>query len=184
MSKRVMEKFWAQVQRGAGCWEWQGAVSSQGYGRYGKPQMQAHRISYEALVGPIPPGLVLDHLCRNHRCVNPAHLDPVSQKENLRRGIRRTRQMMQTHCIHGHPLSGDNLRIYPGTGKRACKECTKARKKAWRARRRAATPAGPRHHSEETKQKLRTIAMGRVISEETRRKMSNAHLKRNRSAQP
>jgi hypothetical protein len=72
-----------------GCWNWTGALSRNGYGRFG-PQagltVGAHRFAYELLVGPIPEGLDLDHLCRNRRCVNPAHLEPVGRSENLARG--------------------------------------------------------------------------------------------------
>lgn len=78
-------KFWGYVLPTGFCWEWTGQKDS-GYGRYsGRP---AHRVTYEVLVGPIPDGLTLDHLCRNKGCVNPDHLEPVTSSENTRRAQR------------------------------------------------------------------------------------------------
>lgn len=67
------------------CWRWTGRIDWKGYGWLSADP--AHRLTYEAAVGPIPAGLVIDHLCRNPWCVNPAHLEPVTQKENVHRGI-------------------------------------------------------------------------------------------------
>lgn len=90
------DRFWAMVDRGPGCWVWRGARKQLGYGLYrvGAKLKQAHRVAYELMVGPIPDGLVLDHLCRNPECVNPAHLEPVTHQENIRRGYaaKRARQ--------------------------------------------------------------------------------------------
>ena len=74
-----------------GCWNWHGAVTPHGYGRIGlngkgKAPVPAHRAYYMRERGPIPVGMSLDHLCRNPRCVNPAHLEVVTQRENVRRG--------------------------------------------------------------------------------------------------
>jgi hypothetical protein len=83
----------------------------------------AHRIVYMLLVGPIPFGYALDHLCRVRRCVNPAHLEPVTIAENVLRGEgTAARHARQTHCLRGHPLSGDNLVVYGGD--RHCRACT------------------------------------------------------------
>lgn len=70
------------------CWEWQGAIHSGGYGVLGREYV--HRLVYEELIGPVPEGLQLDHLCRNRRCCNPGHLEPVTQAENLQRGAKAT----------------------------------------------------------------------------------------------
>lgn len=81
-----------------GCWVWQGAKRG-GYGRVklaGKTQ-EAHRVSYEFHIGHIPDGLVLDHLCRNRACINPAHLEPVTQEENIRRGDQGSPEAMRRH---------------------------------------------------------------------------------------
>lgn len=68
-----------------GCWNWTAALNAFGYGRF--RGLLAHRVSYESLVGPIPDGLELDHLCRNRKCVRPEHLEPVTHDENYRRAI-------------------------------------------------------------------------------------------------
>lgn len=84
-------RFWAKVDRTTGdaCWPWTARLDRDGYGTLKMPtgrSIRAHRFAYELLVGPIPEGLVIDHLCRNRRCVNPAHLEPVTAEENWRRG--------------------------------------------------------------------------------------------------
>ena len=73
------------VDESTGCWEWNWSRSDTGYGRI--HDKQAHRVIYEQMVGPIPPGLHLDHLCRNRGCVNPDHMEPVTNAENVRRGL-------------------------------------------------------------------------------------------------
>lgn len=104
------------------CWIWPGAKTAGGYGQMrGGPgvKVYTHRAAYEALIGPIPEGLVLDHLCRNRACCNPAHLEPVTDAVNLERGIGHG---SETHCPHGHPYGGDNL-IVRKNGSRACRSC-------------------------------------------------------------
>ena len=108
-----------------GCWEWTARRFSNGYGQFwdGARNRLAHRWSYEHHVGSIPDDLCLDHLCRNRACVNPEHLEPVTLGEHLRRGDTITaRRAAQTHCIHGHALSGNNL-IRRRNGTRHCREC-------------------------------------------------------------
>lgn len=120
-----------------GCWIWGGNWDRFGYGRTsincGHSRFKfAHRVAYELLVGPIPNNLPLDHKCRVHCCVNPAHLEPVTHKENVRRGIvselvsKRRRAM--THCKRGHPFSGENLAVN-SNGSRRCLACCRMRTK-------------------------------------------------------
>lgn len=97
-----------------------------------KKWFMAHRLSYEYYIGPIGQDLQIDHLCRNRKCVNPAHLEPVSGSENIRRS-RRHRAGGRTHCSRSHPLADDNLYIKPN-GKRVCRQCERIRKKNWLAR--------------------------------------------------
>ncbi len=112
-------RFWAKVTKTETCWIWNGAKASKyGHGKFGK--MKAHRWAYEDAIGPIPEGLTIDHLCRVPACVNPAHLEPVTLAENLRR-----QGAAKTHCPQGHPLSGPNLYRDP-SGFRHCRICRKA----------------------------------------------------------
>jgi hypothetical protein len=122
-----------------GCWIWIGKISGRGYGSFpvGKTNYAAHRISYEQVNGEIPDGLVLDHLCRDIKCVNPDHLEPVPVKENTLRGIGPTAvNAVKTHCSKGHPYNEDNLRVR--RGRRYCNACDTEHKLAHRRRKRAA----------------------------------------------
>ena len=122
-------RFWSKVEKTSSCWNWIGAIGSAGYGNFGidNRTYRAHRVSYEWLHGPIPAGLVIDHLCRNKRCVNPDHLEPVTDRVNTIRGDgpRITSELgrARTHCKHGHSLSGANLYVQKKTGYRYCREC-------------------------------------------------------------
>lgn len=123
------ERFWAKVVRHpSGCWDWMGACDSHGYGNFGYRgrTIGAHRYSYETLVGVIPDGLEIDHLCRNARCVNPTHMEAVTRSENVRRGllpsIIRQWQLAKTHCPKGHPYNECNTYISP-SGDRSCRTC-------------------------------------------------------------
>lgn len=111
------------------CWLWAGSTNHYGYGRFiqDRKSLQAHRVMYEVLVGEIPKGLVIDHLCRVLLCVNPEHLEPVTDKVNVLRGIGITaQQARQTHCKRNHKLSGDNIRADKGHD-RICIKCEKIR---------------------------------------------------------
>jgi hypothetical protein len=140
-----------------GCWLWIGALSPKGYGlvQYRGRQRRAHRVSYEVNVGPIPHGLVLDHLCRVRRCINPDHLEAVTIQENLARGLSFSAVNAQkTECVAGHPLSGENLIVASyGRGiERVCRECRRRRRRksmrTLKAKRRAAKR--PDHPSSST----------------------------------
>jgi hypothetical protein len=80
-------RFWSYVEKTEDCWLWVGAIGSSGYGRLkvAGRDVGAHRFAFELLVGPIPEGLTIDHLCRNRPCVKPDHLEPVTLAENTRR---------------------------------------------------------------------------------------------------
>jgi hypothetical protein len=120
-----------------GCWIWQLHVDPAGYGRVtlpGRPGYLAHRASYEAFVGQIPTGLVLDHVkargCRSTACVNPAHLEPVTNAENLLRG--ETFQGInarKTHCVNGHEFTPENTYVVPDKGWRQCRTCGRLRQR-------------------------------------------------------
>lgn len=121
------------------CWVWTACRYRNGYaklrlGRRGTPMALSHRLSYEHFVGSIPPGVVLDHLCRVRSCVNPVHLEPVTQRENCLRGVAgataAARQHAKTHCPHGHPYDAANTYLWRGI--RNCRACRVARKRARR----------------------------------------------------
>lgn len=125
-----VERFWARVQKSDdGCWLWTGGRHSTGYGSDGG--RLAHRVVYELLVGPIPRGLQLDHLCRVRLCVRPDHLEPVTQAENIQRGDSPSAIASRTgHCRRGHKLAGGNLYVVPKTGGRRCLACVDIRVRA------------------------------------------------------
>jgi hypothetical protein len=121
-------KLDARITRSEGCWLWGGPPASTGYGQVrweGRPR-HTHRLVYELLVGPVPEGLVLDHKCRTRLCVNPEHLEPVTHRENILRGVGLTAvHARKTHCPAGHAYSPSNTRIYGG--KRHCLACQRER---------------------------------------------------------
>ena len=130
-------RFTAKVEvTSTRCWKWRGYLMPNGYGQFGADGVAvlAHRWAYEHWMGEVPQGLDLDHLCRNRWCVNPAHLEPVTRRENLRRGIRKTGQ---ESCKNGHPLAGDNLKPTKD-GRRQCRACQQAANRRYKLRRKTA----------------------------------------------
>lgn len=113
------------------CWIWNACLDKDGYGcfRFSHEQGQlswgkAYKFAYEYYVGIVPKDKQLDHTCRNRKCVNPRHLDVVTLVQNIMRGESFSAiNARKTHCIHDHPLNGDNLYIQPSTGYRYCREC-------------------------------------------------------------
>ena len=153
-----MERF-IQPEPNSGCWLWIGASTSNGYGLYAPPApaktRQAHRESYQLLVGPIPDGLEIDHLCRVRSCVNPFHLEAVTHRENVIRGNPKSYARRTTHCAQGH------LRI-PGEDR--CRECYRAWDRARGSRRRRAPSYRLRHAANQRaylqRQRARLVANG------------------------
>lgn len=129
------ERFWAKVDASGDCWEWTAYKAPNGYGQFriNSPRKMeyAHRYAWAELVGPIPAGLELDHLCRVRHCVNPDHLEVVSPQTNTLRSVSPSSlQAKQTECIKGHPLVGENL--YRWRNHRLCKTCRKERRGSYR----------------------------------------------------
>ena len=153
---RLPARFWAKVQIGTvpthrpdlgPCWVWMASRKRGGYGQFGagrrgEGMVYAHRFAYERLVGPIPDGLELDHICHNdsgcpggptcahRRCVNLAHIKTVTHAENLRRGASAHRLL--THCPQGHTYSEANT--YRWNNQRFCRTCSKRYKTAYQDR--------------------------------------------------
>lgn len=164
MLTTIPERFWSKVDQTGGkdaCWPWLGRIEHHGYGRFTLPgsrqdsrRVYAHRFAYEvATATAIPKGLTIDHLCRVRECVNPAHLEPVTMIENLRRsprfkgggtGSRRVplgypapekglplpwphANTRKTHCIHGHLFDEANTERRKN-GNRNCRACARARR--------------------------------------------------------
>jgi hypothetical protein len=140
----VEERFWAKVNKDGpipahrpelgSCWLWTAATDRKGYGvfRLAGKLIKAHRVAYELIIGPFPAGLLPDHCCRNHGCVNPAHLEPVTNRENMRRGIKGA---LTTHCPAGHAYDAANTYRDP-RGRRHCRLCERNRRRAREARQR------------------------------------------------
>ena len=143
-------RFWNSILQTTGCWWWMGSLTKDGYGQFhlgaqNRPRaaLRAHRLAYEMLIGPIPEGLVLDHLCCYKRCVNPAHLEPVTLQENFKRG---GANISKTHCPYGHAYDTHNTRYrgYRIRGRRGvgriCKACDREAQKRYRTLKAKKTP--------------------------------------------
>ena len=123
----VQWRVWKYVNVTEDCWEWTGALSRDGYGKISDEATtrQAHRLVYEILMGPIPESLVIDHLCRNRRCVNPLHMEVVDALENTRRGVTaRADGGVRMYCRSGHELTEANVYREPKRPAiRRCRKC-------------------------------------------------------------
>lgn len=122
----VVSAFWSKVDKTGECWIWHGEIDRRGYGRF--KRFLAHRISW-SLSTSTADFLGLDHLCRVHPCVNPAHLEPVTQRENTLRGISLAAvNARKTHCPAGHPYDEANTYVYRGARhtRRCCRACNRA----------------------------------------------------------
>ena len=112
-----------------GCWDWLLCKEKTGYGFVSVKSRTryAHRVAFEAFKGKIPAGKDLDHLCRNRGCVNPDHLEPVTRKENVRRGagLGGALRKWPTHCKRGHPFTEENAYFWKGDKSRRCKICNR-----------------------------------------------------------
>lgn len=160
----VAERITAKIVVNAetGCWEWAGLRSDQGYGLLmfnGQRRSRAHRVSFIVFRGPIPDGLQLDHLCHSRdrscpggvtcvhrRCVNPAHLDPVTNRENTVRGVGpklvHARYAARTHCVNGHELNAQNVR-HAANGVRVCRTCQRVHSREYSGGVTGKAPTGP-----------------------------------------
>jgi hypothetical protein len=121
------------------CWEWTGFIDQGGYGQIpvAADDRKAHRFAYTTLVGPIPEGMTLDHLCKCRHCVNPVHLEVVTRAENtLRSTSPFVLNKAKTHCLNGHPLTGANL-ITKKDGRRNCLQCRRDYDRQWKRSHRA-----------------------------------------------
>ncbi len=132
------QNFWAKVVKNGPrsklgrCWIWIAAQDGHGYGAfsYKGKTMKAYKYAYITEVGPIPIGKQLDHLCRTRSCVNPKHLEVVTQQENLQRGVWARRK---GYCVKElHKLTAKNIYVNPTTGKPRCIACRdEYRRKYW-----------------------------------------------------
>lgn len=134
-TRSITDRFWEKVDRRGPdeCWQWLARKDRDGYGRFrdGPLMVKAHRFAYEQMVGPIPDGLQIDHLCRNRPCVNTRHLEAVTQRVNILRGNGITaKQARQTHCKRGHAFDEANTYVLK-RGERQCRICAAARNRRY-----------------------------------------------------
>lgn len=123
----LKEKLFSYINKTDTCWTWNGPIGTGGYGMFSTAasrgySIRAHRVAYQLLVGDIPEGLVIDHLCRVRHCVNPEHLEAVTPDENARR-----RAIAYTHCVHGHEYTKENTGT--SSGRKRCLICHRTKEK-------------------------------------------------------
>jgi len=152
LTEADQRRFWVKVQLPdeRGCTAWTAAKNSNGYGVFGLggSRFYAHRVSWVLANGPIPPGKVIDHLCRNRVCVNPLHLEVTDSRTNILRGEAPTAEnAKRTHCPWGHEYTAENTYVRPPSkahpnGGRDCRTCKRERDRARRVSRAAvSTPS-------------------------------------------
>lgn len=128
-SAESLNRFMSKVRKTTTCWMWEGSLRGHGYGQFylNGSMAAAHRISYQHFVGPIPIGLVLDHICRVRTCVNPEHLRTITNKENVLIGIGNSAvNKRKTHCKNGHAFDDKNTYFSGNLTWRRCKACDSA----------------------------------------------------------
>lgn len=142
LDPRLPDRFWSKCSPCpmSGCWLWFGTASHGDYGqlKWGSGMRYAHRVAYSVLAGGVPEGLQLDHLCRVRRCVNPAHLEPVTPRVNVLRGlsplVTKRRHALVTYCPRGHEYTKENTMTRPSApNERSCRQCQRDRQRErWR----------------------------------------------------
>ena len=136
MDDRALRRFHAKYTvLPSGCWQWHGAKTGRGYGvmRIAAGSRLVHRIAYEHFREPIPDGLTIDHLCKNKACVNPMHLEPVSNRINNLRGYSSSAlNAKKTHCPEGHEYTSENT--YMHRGMRHCRTCHRLQERQRKAK--------------------------------------------------
>ena len=132
-TKEFIDRFWSRVQKDDGCWRWMGAHDTGGYGvvKLDGKTLRAHRVSYAINKGPLIDGLVIDHTCSNRECVNPQHLEQVTQQQNMARA-NLPGPIGQTWTWPNIGADGLSECGTAGSYKRGCR-CTEC--KAWQANR-------------------------------------------------
>ncbi len=145
VATKDLNRFWDKVDFTGGpkgCWLWMAHCTDTGYGQFRRDSIKmvrAHRYAWELLVGPIAEGMVLDHLCRVKICVNPQHMEEVTERENILRGYGTpANNARKTHCNKGHAFDGPNTRFYTcnsGYQGRVCRACKRETNQKLRQRR-------------------------------------------------
>lgn len=136
-SPRLPGMFFNKLPHGRGpdeCWPWQGSIDTSGYARYGDGRygtVYAHLLLWRVMRGDVPEGMEVDHVCFNRACMNPGHHRLLTVAENRQH---HDPARLATHCLKGHPRSGDNLYVNPKTGRRSCRECGRLANQAWLAK--------------------------------------------------